>query len=168
MGLTYKGIELFDSKMNFLRRLTTANGHKDVTLDNGEEIMVWTNSNEDPLILWSYPNGIVKIRLSDGRQTGLLALGWSPKGGPLSMSVSICCPEGKNFALVTTYGQDSGVPYANTIIALPFDGSAPKIIAHHQSDISTYEGQPHAVGSGNQFLFDSREEGRNVVYLGTL
>src|ERR1035441_6793896 len=71
----YTGQELFDANMNFLRQVGRADGHKDVTLDtNGDEVLVWTNSN-DPQPICN--NGIVKIRLADGQETCLASFDWS-------------------------------------------------------------------------------------------
>src|SRR5262245_40664127 len=41
----YNGIELYDRNMSFLRQVTRAGGHMDVTRDvNGDEVLVWANS----------------------------------------------------------------------------------------------------------------------------
>jgi hypothetical protein len=90
------GQELFDGNMNFLRQVGRADGHKDVTLDtNGDEVLVWTNSN-DPQPICN--NGIVKIRLSDGQQTCLATLDWS-------LAVHISAPDNSGFIYVETYAQ---------------------------------------------------------------
>ena len=73
----YTGQELFDTKMNFLRQLSHADGHKHLTVDtNGAEVLIWTNS-DDPQPIANCNNGIVKIVLSTAAQTCLLQLDWS-------------------------------------------------------------------------------------------
>ena len=80
--------------MNFVRQVGRADGHKDVTLDtNGDEVLVWTNSN-DPQPICN--NGIVKIRLSDGQQTCLATFDWS-------LAVHISAPDNAGFVYVETY-----------------------------------------------------------------
>ncbi len=55
----FEGMELFDSNMNFLRQIATVNGHKGVTRDaDGSEVLIWTNSAENPVTLPAFPNGI--------------------------------------------------------------------------------------------------------------
>lgn len=71
----FQGIELYDGSVNFLRQVSRASGHMDVTRDtDGAEAMVWINATDPGAIC---PNGIVKVRLEDGRQTCLLSLDWS-------------------------------------------------------------------------------------------
>jgi hypothetical protein len=63
--------------MTFLRQIGRADGHKHMAIDtDGSEILVWCNSN-DPAPLAGTRNAVVKIRLSDGLETGLLNLDWS-------------------------------------------------------------------------------------------
>lgn len=134
--------------------------HMDVGRDiNGEEIVV---------IIDDRNNYITKIRLSDMEPTKLLFLDWSLAG-------HICCPKGKPWCAVSPYAPEGQTPlYHDSILKLPFDGSALTVLATHHSDVVTgtqqqrYTGEPKAVSSGNQFLFDSREDGRTVVYIGSL
>ncbi len=146
----YTGVELFNSSMVFQRQLVNANGHLAFCRDaDGSEIMLWTNSDENPVTLEDFPNGIVKVRLSDAKQTGLLALGWAPDG-PASMAVDIAA-DSKLGCLVTTYGRDSMVPFANEIIMVPLDPKQkPRLICKHNSNVNlgsgidTYQAQPRA------------------------
>ncbi len=97
----YTGQELFDTKLNFLRQVGRADGHKDVSLDtNGDEILIWTNSN-DPQPMCN--NGIVKIRLADGQQTCLVSLDWS-------LAVHISAPDNSGFVYVETYNPSNPTP----------------------------------------------------------
>lgn len=134
-----------------------------------------TDGSEILVILDDRDNCVYKISLADPtRKAKILSLGWSKLGGPSSMAVDVCCPAGKPYAVITTYGKDPDVKYANSILKVPFnqyDASTNRavqvdVLAQHHSDTSTYEGQPKAVASGNQFLFDSMEDGLGVVYMG--
>lgn len=151
----YTGQELFDSNMNFLRQVGRADGHKDVTLDtNGDEVLVWTNSN-DPQPICN--NGIVKIRLADGTQTCLATFDWS-------LAVHISAPDNSGFVYVETYAPanpstTSGwVAYTNELLQIKLDGSQVLRLAHHRSrpyQSNTYNWQPKMSAS---------RDGSRVVY----
>jgi hypothetical protein len=149
------GQELFDTNMTFLRQVGSADGHKDVTLDtNGDEVLVWTNSN-DPQPICN--NGIVKIRLADGQQTCLASLDWS-------LAVHISAPDNSGFVYVETYAPSnptasSGwVAYTNELLKIKLDGSQVLRLAHHRSrpfQTNTYNWQPKMSAS---------RDGSRVVY----
>lgn len=144
-----------------LRQIANADGHKMVGVFNGEPVLIWTNSDEKPVTLLTYPNAIVMIRLSDGRQTGLLSLDWS-------LCVDICVPTGANYAIVSTYSADpkSTVAYANAILKVPFDGSSVTELCKHGSDASKgYDGQPRAYSDGKRVWFNSNKGGITDVYV---
>jgi len=151
----FTGQELFDSNMNYVRQISRADGHKDVTTDtNGDEILVWTNSN-DPQPICN--NGIVKIKLADGSQTCLATLDWS-------LAVHISAPDAAGFVYVETYAPanpttTSGwVAYTNELLQIKLDGSQVLRIAHHRSRPSgtnTYNWQPKMASS---------RDGSRVVY----
>jgi len=151
----HTGQELFDTNMNFLRQVGHADGHKDVTLDtNGDEILVWTNSN-DPQPICN--NGIVKIKLADGQQTCLASLDWS-------LAVHISAPDNSGFVYVETYAPSnptlsSGwVAYTNELLQIKLDGSQVLRLAHHRSrpfQTNTYTWQPK---------MSSSRDGSRVVY----
>ena len=151
----HTGQELFDTNMNFLRQVGHADGHKDVTLDsNGDEVLVWTNSN-DPQPICN--NGIVKIRLADGQQTCLASLDWS-------LAVHISAPDNSGFVYVETYAPgdptSSGgwVAYTNELLQIKLDGSQVLRLAHHRSrpfQTNTYNWQPK---------ISTSRDGSRVVY----
>jgi len=151
----YTGQELFDASMNFLRQVGRADGHKDVTLDtNGDEVLVWTNSN-DPQPICN--NGIVKIRLADGRQTCLATFDWS-------LAVHISAPDNSGFVYVETYAPSNPNPpsgwvaYTNELLQIKLDGSQVLRLAHHRSrpyQTDTYNWQPK---------MSTSRDGSRVVY----
>jgi len=151
----YTGQELFDGNMNFLRQVGRADGHKDVTLDtNGDEVLVWTNSN-DPQPICN--NGIVKIRLSDGQQTCLATFDWS-------LAVHISAPDNSGFVYVETYAPGNPTPpsgwpaYTNELVQVKLDGSQVLRVAHHRSrpfQTNTYNWQPK---------MSTSRDGSRVVY----
>jgi len=149
------GQELFDTNMNFLRQVGRADGHKDVTLDtNGDEVLVWTNSN-DPQPICN--NGIVKIRLADAQQTCLASLDWS-------LAVHISAPDNSGFVYVETYAPSNPTPssgwvaYTNELLQIKLDGSQILRLAHHRSrpfQTNTYNWQPK---------MSTSRDGSRVVY----
>ena len=126
----YQGIELFDKNMNFQRQLTKAGGHMDITREtNGDEVLIWTNS-ADPAAICQ--NGVVKVRLSDAKQTCLIALDWS-------LAVHISAADNSGWAFVETYAPSDPMPPANwkrftdELIQVKLDGSEVRRLAHHRS-----------------------------------
>lgn len=142
------GIDLFDHAMSFQRKLFNSNGHKDVGVTpDGRHVMAITNSNENPVTLPDFPNGIVLVDLATGTQTGLLSLDWS-------MAVHLsCCLDG---IVVSTYGaavrQDA--PHADEIFFLSYDGAI-EPLCKHGSIINSYTDQPKASASydGKRIVF---------------
>ncbi|SPF45627.1 exported hypothetical protein [Candidatus Sulfopaludibacter sp. SbA4] len=150
------GQELFDSNMNFLRQVGRADGHKDVTLDtNGDEVLVWTNSN-DPQPICN--NGIIKIRLADATETCLATFDWS-------LAVHISAPDNSGFVYVETYAPSNPAPstsgwvaYTNELLQIKLDGSQVLRVAHHRSrpyQANTYNWQPK---------MSTSRDGSRVVY----
>lgn len=126
----YNGIELFDRNMQFQRQVSPVGGHMDVTRDtDGSEVLVWTNS-ADPAPICN--NGIVKIRLSDAKQTCLLELSWS-------LAVHVSCSDGDGSCIVGTYAPSDPSPggdwpaYTNELLQVMLDGSEVRRLAHHRS-----------------------------------
>jgi len=154
-NVRYTGIELFDTNMAFQRQLARAGGHMDVTLDtNGDEVLVWTNSN-DPQPVCN--NGIVKIRLADGKQTCLASFDWS-------LAVHISAPDNSGFVYVETYAPSNPTPssgwvaYTNELLQIKLDGSQVLRLAHHRSrpfQTNTYNWQPK---------MSTSRDGSRVVY----
>ncbi len=153
----FTGVELFNRNMTFQRQLTHAIGHMHLTRDtNGDDVLVWTNSN-DPLPLASCQNGIVKVRLSDARQSCLLQLDWS-------LAVHITAPDGNGWAFVETYApsnpfpSSSWAPYTNEIDQVKLDGTETRRLLHHRSrPFDSYAYQPRATVSrdGRKLVFTS-------------
>jgi WD40 repeat protein len=154
----FTGVELFDRNMGFQRQLTHAIGHMHLTRDtNGDDLLVWTNSN-DPSPIANCQNGIVKVRLSDARQTCLLQLDWS-------LAVHITAPDGNGWAFVETYAPSDPFPqsaawatYTNEILQVRLDGGETRRLLHHRSrPVNSYSYQPRATLSrdGSKLVFTS-------------
>lgn len=151
------GIDMLNKSMVWLRPVTHAGGHMDVTRDtNGDECLIWTNSN-DPQPIADCDNAIVKVRLADGHQTCLLKLDWS-------QAVHVSCPDGNGWAFVETYQDDDVQPgtqdwkvYTNEILQVKLDGSEVRRLLHHRSRPSGYGSQPKATCSrdGSRLAFTS-------------
>lgn len=147
-------IHLYDRDGRHLRQIVTRNGHKDVTRDQtGDEVMIWTNS-DDPAPICE--NGIVKVRLADGKQTCLLPLGWNPAGHHLA--VHICCPSKQSpWAYVDTYAPSNpqaAVPewmeFTNEILRVRVDGSGFERLCWHRSrPLNDYTWQPRVTVSAD-------------------
>jgi len=152
---THSGIELFDNNMNFLRRVAPAGGHMDVTRDtDGEEILLWANA-ADPMPVCA--NGIVKIRLSDARQTCLVKFDWT-------LAIHVSATDNSGWFFVETYAPrdvDTATgwkPYTNEILQVKLDGSELRRIAHHRSrPFNTYNYTPRVSASrdGSRVVFAS-------------
>ncbi len=156
--------------MTPLRPILSCDGHGAVGSDN---CLYITNSNENPVTLPDFPNGIVRIDLATGKQTGLLALVWS-----LAVDIAACAP---GVILVSTYSASGGpwVPYRNELLLLATDGSSVKRLAHTRSSGNpswssddNYLVQPHAQISrdGTKILWGSNmahldQSGRCDTYL---
>lgn len=155
----FEGIELFDQNMGYLRHVTTAGGHMDVSRDaNGDEILLWSNSGE-PVTDINCQNGVVKIRLRDNRRTCLLELDWS-------LGLHISAPEAdRDWFIVSTYLKENGeedfsapIKHRNEILQVSLDGSLVTGLAMHWSrDIGSYYFQPRAALSadGSRLVFGS-------------
>ena len=168
----YQGEELFDINMSFLRQVANNDGHKHITRDvDGSEVLVQTNS-ADPAPIANCANGIVKINLATAAQTCLLALGNFDKWAD---AVHVSAPDQQGWVFVETYNVSSAAspwyPYTNELLQVALDGSYVRRFAHHRSDSSNYDGQPHISVSrdGSRFTFNSNMMGSTTdVYLVTL
>jgi hypothetical protein len=168
----YQGEELYDINMNFLRQIANNDGHKHMTKDaDGSEILVQTNSN-DPTPIANCANGIVKINLATAAQTCLFALGNFDKW---TDAVHITAPDQQGWVFVETYNVSSAAspwyPYTNELLQVALDGSYVRRYAHHRSDTTTYDGQPHISLSrdGSRFTFNSNMMGATTdVYMALL
>jgi hypothetical protein len=152
----YQGIELFDTNMNFLRQLTKAGGQMDIGSDvNGDEILLWTNSNDPAPIPCN--NGIVKVRLSDAKQTCLVQLDWS-------LAVHVSAPDNSGWVFVETYAPSDVIPpngwkvYTNEFLQVKLDGTEVRRLAHHRSrPLNSYTYMPKLATSrdGSKLVFGS-------------
>lgn len=150
-----QGVELYDRNMVFLRQLTPAGGHMDVTRNaDGEEVLVWANSADPEPIC---DNGIVEVRLSDATQTCLLSLAWE-------LALHVSAPDDGGFVVVSTYAPsdpDPEVfwpPYTNEILRVRLDGTGADRLVHHRSrPYNTVNYQPRATVSrdGERVLYSS-------------
>jgi hypothetical protein len=123
-------IDLYDKRMVFVKQLTSANGHKCVTRDGADDVMVWTNSNErgaNP----DCPNGVEKVNLRTFERTCLLPLPYSGWGEAVHIAPA------NGWVLVECY-ENSDVadnPYKGKLVKVPLDGSAVTILGPHGSII---------------------------------
>jgi hypothetical protein len=151
----YQGVELYDREMRFLRQVTRANGHMDVTrAPNGDEVLVWLNAS-DPQPLCE--NGVVEVRLADASQRCLLQLDWR-------LAAHVSCPDGDGSCVIGTDLAEDPKPdetwplYAGELLRLPLDGAPPQRLAHHRSrKCNEYNYTPRATVSrdGRRLLFSS-------------
>lgn len=152
----FQGVELFDADMNFLRQLTPAAGHMDVTRDdNGEEVLVWMNAGDPTPVC---ENGVVKVRLSDAQESCLLSLDWG-------LAAHVSASDDGPWVHVSTYGPSDPDPdtsewtsYTNEILLVRLDGSETRRLAHHRSrPLNDYNYTPRAAvdRSGSLLVFSS-------------
>jgi hypothetical protein len=164
----YKGFELFDGNMRFLRQVTTFGAHADSGRDlDGSEVLIIAAYNDAQPPPGCENNGVEKVRLSDGQRTCLVSLNWNTE---IHVSANSF---GKNpWVLVSTTdtsGDTAGahlpsnwqsrwkVRY-NELILVKLDGSERRRIAHHRSRmLDGYWFMPRAAISrdGKYALFDS-------------
>ena len=137
----YRGLELFDRNLNFVRQLAQSTGHMDVTRDlNGDPVVVYTSSNDPAAIC---ENGITKIKVATGQHTCLLELDWSL---PVHISTN-----DQGWAVVSTYmpgdPNPSGFwpPYTGEVFRVKLDGSVIERLVHHRSrPFNSYNYMPKA------------------------
>ena len=164
----YKGFELFDQNMRFLRQVATFGAHADRARDlDGAEVLIVAAYNDTQPPLGCEHNGIEKVRLSDGRRTCLLGLDWNAE-----IHVSANSTGKKPWVLVSTTDVSSGTATAtlafnwqniwkaryNEVILVKLDGSETRRLAHHRSrKLDDYWFMPRATISrdGKYALFDS-------------
>jgi len=153
----YNGIELFDTDMNFLRQLTHAGGHMDVTRDvNGDEVLIWVDAADTQLQV-RCEAGVVKVRLSDGQQTCI----WQ---GDWSLAAHVSAPDGNGWVFVETYAAGDPIPptgwnaYSNEFLLVKLDGTEVRRLGHHRSrHFNSYMWQPKLSTSrdGTKAVFGS-------------
>jgi hypothetical protein len=131
---------LFDRNLNFLRQVARSDGHSDFTRDtNGDEVLVWANSN-DPSPICN--NGVVKIRLVDASQTCLATFDWS-------LAFHVSGTDNSGWVFGETYAPGDPIPpsgwfkYTDELIQIKLDGSQIRRFAHHRSrPLNGYSYQP--------------------------
>ena len=153
----YNGIELFDTNMNFVRQLTHAGGHMDVTRDvDGDEVLVWVNAADAQLRV-PCDAGITKVRLSDGQQTCIWRGDWS-------LAAHVSAPDGNGWVFIETYAPSDPIPpsgwnlYTNEFLQVKLDGTEVRRVAHHRSRrFNSYTWQPKLSTSrdGSKVVFGS-------------
>ncbi len=166
----YKGFELFDGNMQFLRQVATFGAHADRgrDLDGSEVLIVAAYSDLQPPP-GCENNGVEKIRLADGHRTCLIGLDWSAE---IHISVNSF---GQNpWVLISTTDTHSGTANApanlspawqndwkvryNELILVKLDGSEKRRLAHHRTrTMDSYWFMPRATISrdGAYAIFDS-------------
>src|SRR5579859_1558242 len=74
---SFQGIWLYGPNMREIHNMFRCDGHKCVTQRaDGSDIMIVSNSEENPPTLPDFPNGIVAVDLDTSKQEGWLALPW--------------------------------------------------------------------------------------------
>ena len=151
----YQGVELYDREMRFIRKITRAIGHMDVTRDvDGSESLLWVNGG-DPASLC--PNSIVKIRLRDGVPTCLITFDYG-------LALHLSAPDDARWFFVSTYAPDDPTPfgawptYTCEILQISLDGSSVRRLVHHRSrPFNDYDYQPRASSNrrGTRLVYDS-------------
>lgn len=153
----YRGVELYDRNMRFLRQVSRWIGHMDVTRDiTGEEVLLLVNAG-DPQPSANCQNAVVKIRLSDAQSTCLISFDWR-------LAQHVSAPDGSGWFFVSTYSSadlsppDGWPTYANEILQIRLDGSEIRRLAHHRSrPFDTYNSTPRAAVSrdGTRLVYSS-------------
>ena len=143
--------------MNFQRQVAHVGGHMDVTRDlNGDEVLAWIASG-DPWPQTSCAAGVVKIRLSDAKQTCIWTADWSIAG-------HVSATDNSGWIFVDSYtSTDLNPPtgwklYTNEILQIKLDGSEIRRVSHHRSrPLNSYTFQPKVSASrdGSKIVYGS-------------
>jgi hypothetical protein len=154
----FMGMEMYDRNMVFLRQATHAIGHQDVSTDtNGDEVLIWANG-ADPAPVVSCNAGIVKVRLSDGKQTCV----WTE--GSWTNAYHISAPDNSGWFFLETYNPSDVIPpngwvaQNDEVLQVKMDGSEVRRLLHHRSrPLNSYTYQPKASVShdGTKLVFTS-------------
>ncbi len=171
-GLTgtgrFRGFELYDQNMNFMRQVITYAAHGDRGRDlNGDEVLFVLGSSDPAPPAGCENNGVEKIRLSDSRKTCIMPLDWYQEAHISANS------NGRNpWVLVsvtdTNFGTADGTLPAdwqsrwkvkyNEAILVKVDGSEVRHLAHHRTRVlDDYWFEPRAAISrdGIYAIYDS-------------
>ncbi len=165
----YQGLSLFDSNMNFIRKVLPFGAHSDQTRDvNGDEVIVMGAYRDLKPPPGCENNGVMKVRLSDSKKTCILPMDW---GQELHVSANT---NGKHRWVLVSGTDVKGTadlpnkmqpdwqkkwrPRVNELILVKTDGSERRRIVHHRGRVSDfYWWQPRATLSkdGKFAIFDS-------------
>jgi len=162
-----QGTRLYDrDTLAYVRTLVSDAAHSDLAFDaEGNEVLVYHATSKAQIEELGSPNGspIAQVRLTDGKKTKLLDLGWNWFTPHFS---GIASRQHPGWVLVSTYTTpDNGAhPCSREVFWLKLDGSGEmRHIAHHHSDQvrannkKDYWAEPQATSSwdGNIVLFSS-------------
>jgi hypothetical protein len=162
-----QGTRLYDrDTLAYMRTVFSDTAHADFAFDaEGREVIVYHATSKAQIKELGAPNGspIAESRLSDGRKTKLLDLGWNWLTPHFSGIASRTRP---GWILVSTYTSPENAehPYSREVFWLKLDGSGEvRRVAHHHSDQlrtasrKDYWAEPQATSSwdGNLVLFSS-------------
>ncbi|NOT60960.1 MAG: hypothetical protein HOP19_12145 [Acidobacteria bacterium] len=165
----YQGLGLFDSNMNFVRKVLNFGAHSDQTRDgNGDEIIVMGAYRDVNPPAGCENNGVMKVRLSDSKKTCLVPLDWDQE---IHVSANT---NGKHRWVLVSGTDVKGTadlpnklqpdwqkkwrPRVNELILVKTDGSERRRIVHHRGRVAEfYWWQPRATLSkdGKFAIFDS-------------
>lgn len=142
-----ESIDLWDGTK--ITPLFNRNGHKGV----GRAMWI-INSNENPVTLPNYPNGIVEVDW-DGKQCGLISLPWLE-----SVHISANAVESTRKLLVETYHphEDDQSEFSNVLFLLDIATGEAEILCKHSEPIAgVYDSEPLATISadGTRVLYRS-------------
>lgn len=162
-----RGTLLYDrDSLSLLRTAFSDAAHCDFAYDaQGDEVIVYRPGTSAAIVEAGSPSGhpIVQVRLSDGKRTKLLDLGWKWFSNHMS---GIASRKQRGWVLVSTYTSPDNAqqPFSREIFWLKLDGSGEvRRIAHHHSDQGFVDGkkdywaEPQATSSwdGSIVLFSS-------------
>ena len=143
---TGEGVDLFDNKMNYIRKLTPEAEHADIGWDeNGDDVYVTVTYMEN------VPRDLYAYWLKDSRKVRMVNLDW---GG---MHVSCRNLKQPGWALISYTTHISESPFHDEVFIVKMDGSEVKRIAHHHSTSREYRAEVHGVVNvwGDRVLFAS-------------
>jgi hypothetical protein len=153
----FNGVERFSRNMVFMNQVAHAGGHMDMSRDvDGSAILLWINS-ADPTPIANCQNGIVKVRLSDARQTCLVQFDWG-------VAVHVSAPDGSGYFFMETLNDSDPMPasgwtlYTHEVLQIKLDGSEVRRLFHHRSrPFDSYYWQPRTSVShdGTKLVFAS-------------
>lgn len=157
------GIHMVSEKGNPFVPIVKRSGHMDTGRDpkDNSEMVVWLDDTVNIPTMVSLGNPAHRVPLLK------IGLDWL-------LACHICVPQGADYVIVSPYAP-GGEPvlYHDSILKIPRDGSGQvKVVARHKSDTSSgtsvdrYEAQPKACVADGHLVFNAREDGEYVVYIG--